>query len=125
MKYRSAFSRARKHPYLFVTHKQGTYQGEPLSNSGFGKVMSALQGVAEKFSPVHAHAFRHSWNYSFSKALDKVAGKHSPEKEEQMRSYLMGWKETSGTAATYNRRHIKEKAKEAVLEFQRNIGCQE
>ncbi len=33
----------------------------------------------------------------------------------------MGWKEASGTAATYNRRHIKEKAKEAILDFQRSI----
>ncbi|WP_445496133.1 integrase [Photorhabdus sp. SF281] len=33
----------------------------------------------------------------------------------------MGWKETSGTAAIYNRRHIKEKAKEVILDFQRSI----
>ena len=121
IKYRSTFPHARKHPYLFVTHKKGGYQGEPLSNSGFGKLMSALQGIAENFSPIHAHAFRHSWNYNFSKVLDQVENKHSPEKEEQMRSYLMGWKEASGTAATYNRRHIKEKAKEAILDFQRSI----
>ena len=119
---RSEFPRARKHPYLFVTHKQGPYQGEPLSNSGFGKLMSAMQHVAENFSHIHAHAFRHSWNYSFSKALDESTGDHSPEKEEKMRSYLMGWKETSGTAATYNRRHTKEKAKEAILGYQRDIG---
>lgn len=119
---RSVYPRARRHPYLFVTHKKGPYQGDPLSNSGFGKLMSTLQSVAEEFSQVHAHAFRHSWNYSFSKVLDQSPGKHSPEREEQMRSYLMGWKETSGTALTYNRRHTKEKAKEAVLAFQSNIG---
>ncbi|WP_372879532.1 tyrosine-type recombinase/integrase [Spongiibacter marinus] len=119
---RSVFPRARKHPYFFVTHKPGPYQGEPLSNSGFGKLMSAMQGVAEEFSLVHAHAFRHSWNYRFSKALDEAGDAHSPEREEKMRSYLMGWKETSGTAATYNRRHIKEKAKEAILMYQRGIG---
>jgi hypothetical protein len=30
----------------------------------------------------------------------------------------MGWSETSGTAATYNLRHIKEQAGKAVLELQ-------
>ncbi len=121
-KIRSTFVSARKHPYLFVTHKNGPHQGNPLSNSGFGKLMSALQDVADNFSQVHAHAFRHSWNYSFSEVLDKSKSKQSPAKEEQMRSYLMGWEETSGTAAIYNRRHIKEKAKAAVLAFQNDIG---
>lgn len=119
---RSKYPRARKHPYLFVTQKSGPYQGNPLSNSGFGKLMSTLQQVADEFSHVHAHAFRHSWNYCFSKAVDGSSSKVSEAKEEQMRSYLMGWKETSGTAAIYNRRHIKEKAKEAVLGFQKTIG---
>lgn len=121
-KVRSQYPRAKKHPYLFVTHKNGPYQGKPLSNSGFGKLMSALQQVAEDFSQVHAHAFRHSWNYSFSKTVDRSSSEVSTAKEEQMRSYLMGWKETSGTASIYNRRHIKEKAKETVLGFQKNIG---
>jgi integrase len=120
-KVRSKYPRAKKHPYLFVTQKQGPHQGNPLSNSGFGKLMSALQRVAESFSQVHAHAFRHSWNYSFSKTLDNSPDQISSAKEEQMRSYLMGWKETSGTAAIYNRRHIKEKAKKAVLEFQNKV----
>lgn len=118
---RSKFLVARRHPYLFVTHKEGPYQGKPLSNSGFGKMMSTLQGIAESFSQVHAHAFRHSWNYGFSIAIDSSKSEISLGKEEQMRSYLMGWKEASGTAAIYNRRHTREKAKEAILEYQNRI----
>jgi hypothetical protein len=38
--------------------------------------------------------------------------------EEKIRSYLMGWEETSGTAQTYNKRHTKQKAAEAVLALQ-------
>ena len=121
-KIRTLYPKARKHPYLFVTQKSGPHQGQPLSNSGFGKLMTALQNVAEDYSQVHAHAFRHSWNYSFSKTVDNSSSEVSSAREEQMRSYLMGWKETSGTAAIYNRRHIKERAKEAVLAFQNNIG---
>jgi hypothetical protein len=47
-------------------------------------------------------------------------------KEEKMRSYMMGWKEGSGTAATYTRRHTERMAREAQLKLQgrRNGGQQ-
>jgi len=122
LKSRSQFSQARRHPYLFVTHKAGPSQGAPLSNSSFGKLMGVLQGMADEMGGVHAHAFRHTWNYEFSSRLDESGSGVSPEKEEQMRSYMMGWSETSGTAATYNKRHIKEKAKEASLDFQKSLN---
>lgn len=116
LSYRNAVSGAKRHGYLFITHKLGPSQGQPLSNAGFGKFMDALRTVIEGASEVHAHSLRHHWNYSFSKTCE---GKGiSPEREEKIRSYLMGWSETSGTAATYNRRHIKEQASQAVLELQ-------
>ena len=118
---RSKFPQARHHPYMFVTHKAGPYQGAPLSNSGFGKLMKEVQGVSEDFGDVHAHSFRHTWNYTFSVLLDNSQEEVSPQREEQMRSYLMGWADGSGTAAVYNRRHIKEKAKEAILEHQKGM----
>jgi hypothetical protein len=33
----------------------------------------------------------------------------------------MGWSETSGTAATYTRRHTEKKAKEASLSLQSKL----
>lgn len=118
---RSKFPQARHHPYMFITHKAGPYQGAPLSNSGFGKLMKEVQGISKDFSGVHAHSFRHTWNYSFSVLLDTSKEEVSSEREEQMRSYLMGWADGSGTAAIYNRRHIKEKAKKAILEYQNGM----
>ncbi len=118
---RSKFPQARRHPYMFITHKAGPYQGAPLSNSGFGKLMKEVQGISENFAGVHAHSFRHTWNYSFSVLLDTSKEEISSEREEQMRSYLMGWADGSGTAAVYNRRPIKEKAKEAILEHQKDM----
>lgn len=38
--------------------------------------------------------------------------------EEKLRSYLMGWVQGSRIAATYTRRHTREKAKQASLELQ-------
>jgi len=43
------------------------------------------------------------------------------EQEKKARSYLMGWSETSGTAATYTRRHTRKKAQAASLRLQENI----
>lgn len=114
--YRNKVSGAKKHGYLFVTHKSGTSLGLPFSNAGFGKFMGKLKHIVEGYSGIHAHSLRHHWNYSFSQTCESQG--MTPEREEKLRSYLMGWSETSGTAATYNRRHIKEQAGKAVLELQ-------
>ncbi|MBM1205904.1 tyrosine-type recombinase/integrase [Pseudomonas fragi] len=116
LNHRNKVPGAKRHGYLFVTHKLGTSQGRPLSNAGFGKLMAALRTVVKGTSVIHAHSLRHHWNYSFSKTCEGQG--ITPEREEKIRSYLMGWSETSGTAATYNRRHIKEQAGKAVLELQ-------
>jgi hypothetical protein len=41
--------------------------------------------------------------------------------ENKMRSRLMGWSETSKTAATYTRRHVKRKADAGMLELQKKM----
>lgn len=117
---RACCRRAKKHPYLLVTHKAGPSKGSPMSNSGFGKLMAIVQGMSCEFSAIHAHAFRHTWNYEFSCIAD-AAGNITPEQEQKMRAYLMGWSETSDTSVTYNKRHTKEKANQAALAFQRAL----
>ncbi|WP_338920895.1 site-specific integrase [Pseudomonas silesiensis] len=116
-KYRSRVPGARKHGYLFVVHRPGKTLGWPISNSGFGKFIETLSSVADGFNDLHAHALRHQWNYIFSKRCEENGW--TPEREQKMRSYLMGWSETSGTAQTYNKRHIRESAGKAGMELQR------
>ena len=115
-KCRSKVPGARKHGYLFVIHRSGRTQGWPLSNSGFGKFIATLSSLADEFSELHTHALRHHWNYMFSQRSDKNG--MSDEREQKLRSYLMGWSETSSTAGTYNKRHIKEEAGKAVIGLQ-------
>lgn len=116
VQHRSKLRAAKKHGYLFVTHKEGRYQGAPLSNSGFSKLMESLKEIV---GGIHAHKLRHHWNYSFS---NLSAAKGLPAaREEKIRSYLMGWEQNSGTAAIYNRRHIKKEAAESMLELQRKM----
>lgn len=115
-KYRNKVPGARKHGFLFVTHKSGPSQGWPISNSGFGKFISGLKKVVSDLEGFHSHALRHHWNYVFSGLISEK--NLPPQREEKLRSYLMGWSETSGTAATYNRRHIREESGKALIEFQ-------
>jgi len=117
--YRAKVPRSNKSGYLFVTHKAGPSQGQPLSNSGFGKFLTQLAASASEFRGVHAHALRHHWNYEFSILMDKNGV--PPEKEEQMRAKLLGWSKTSKMPALYNRRHITEQAGIAVVEMQEKI----
>lgn len=107
---------AKRHGYLFVTHKSGPAQGHPLSIAAFQKWMSKLSRVVEG-AGFHAHALRHHWNYEFSRMAD--AKGMSDAKEQQARSYLCGWSPTSGTAVRYTRRHTKEQAWTLALELQK------
>ncbi|EFN6982342.1 site-specific integrase, partial [Escherichia coli] len=44
--------------------------------------------------------------------------KVSEREQEQMREKLMGWKQGSGTASTYNRRFIDEETDKASIRLQ-------
>jgi integrase len=115
--YRNKVPGARKHGYLFVTHRPGKTVGWPFSGSGFGKFIGSLSNLADEFSGMHSHALRHHWNYMFSKNSEENG--LNQERENKLRSYLMGWSETSGTAQTYNKRHIKEAAGKATMSLQK------
>ena len=84
--HRSKLPAAKRHGYLFVTHKEGRYLGSPLSNSGFSKFIAGLITTSGR---LHAHKLRHHWNYTFSSLSD--AKGLTAAREEKLRSYLMGW----------------------------------
>ncbi len=117
LKERRKLLTAKLHDFLFVTHKAGSFHGKPLSIKGLTKVFLEIQQIApEVLSNLTPHLLRHTANDRFSELMDKRGA--SSAEEEKMRSYIMGWKEGSGTAATYTRRHIEKKAKEAALRLQ-------
>ena len=110
---RTKVPNARKHQFLFVSHQSG----RPLSASGENKVFDQLrERVPDLPRLLTNHVLRHAWNDAFSRLID--ANKVSPEREAQMRSEMMGWSPTSGTAATYNRRKIREDADRFLQEHQ-------
>jgi integrase len=111
--FRTGLPLARTHGYLLVA--SGT--GAPLSMPAVAKVFSVLRFKVPTLPPdLSPHVLRHTWNARFSEEMDK--NKVPEETERKARSYLMGWSETSGTAATYTRRHIREKARRVSLDLQ-------
>lgn len=104
---------AAKHQFLFVSHQSG----KPLSLSGESRVFEQLRQRTELPDYLTTHVLRHAWNDAFSRLID--AKGVTPEREAQMRSQMMGWSPTSGTAATYNRRKIREDAERFSLQHQK------
>lgn len=122
MGYRNKVPGARKHDYLLVTHKSGPTQGQPLSRSAYIKVIHLIASAAPDLFDLHGHGLRHAWNDAFSELMDQMQDPPSHEDQEKQRSYLQGWKENSGTAATYTRRFTEAKAMEAGLQLQEGIS---
>lgn len=113
---------AKKNDYLFVTYKPGPTVGNPISKGGYHKIFSVVRAVSPQLFAATGHSLRHTWNRMFSERMDAMDEQVSEERQEQLRSYLMGWRDGSGTAATYNKRFIRQKGFEAALALQEANG---
>lgn len=123
---------AKRHPYLFVVHRNGSTCGKPLAIATLGnKVFGAMQRVRSEFAVVHPHAFRHHLNNVLSKLVDESnraarAGDAASSKpmtearERDMRAYLNGHRSKKSGAA-YNKRHVREEGNKALRELQKRM----
>ncbi len=119
---RRKIKNAKKNDFLFITHKLGPTVGQPITKSGYYKVINVVRSVSPDLYKLTGHKLRHTWNRKFSEKMDSLDNVPSEEKQEQMRSFLMGWKPGSKTAAIYNKRYIEEQAKAAAIKLQSDIG---
>lgn len=118
LKYRKQIVSKGQPDYLFVTHKNGPIKGLPLSQSSYRKVIQIISKVSPALYRLTGHQLRHTWNQKFSELMDSMETPVPEERQEEIRSYLMGWKSGSGTATTYNKRFIVRKSHEVSLELQ-------
>jgi integrase len=84
--------------------------------------MTVVKAVSPKLYALTGHKLRHTWNRKFSELMDSMDNSPSEERQEQIRSYLMGWKPGSGSAAHYNKRFRQEQANKAALALQESSG---
>lgn len=113
---------ANRHDFLFVTHKYGPTEGSPMSKSALYKMLSVLRYISPHLYALSGHKLRHTWNRKFSEKMDGMDNPPPEARQEQIRAYLMGWKQGSGTAATYNKRFVENKGFEAALSLQATSG---
>ena len=123
IKDRRKVTNAKRNDFLFITHKEGPTVGQPISKSSYYKVLNVVKTVSPDLYKLTGHKLRHTWNRKFSERMDLMDKPVSEEQQEQYRSYLMGWKQGSGTATHYNRRFIQEQAQKAALALQSNSGA--
>ncbi len=121
VKVRKLIPYANKNDFLFITHKSGPTQGQPLSKSAYKRIIELVRSAAPDLYRLTGHDLRHTWNDNFSRRIDAMNNPPSEEEQEKMRSYLMGWKEGSGTAKFYNKRFVIQKAHEASLDLQASM----
>lgn len=122
LRYRKNYGVAKKHSFLFVVHSSGPTSGRPLTKSAYDKIFARVRSIHPELASFSGHELRHHWNERFSELMDSQTPQLSEKEQEKYRSYLMGWKEGSGTAAVYNQRFIERKAVEAALQLQQRIG---
>lgn len=100
-------------PYLFVTHKSGPTQGNPLSLQAATDLFVAIREVDPTLD-ISAHDERHTWHHNFSKGMK--TSDLGREEIEALRRFLAGWKPNSKQAEkTYNKVHIRQEAYKAQL----------
>lgn len=114
--HRPKLSGARKHPFLLVS----SIDGRPLSLSSITKIMIALRrrvpGLSDDLS---AHVLRHTWNDTFSDAMDRQS--IPADQEAKWRTRLMGWR-NEGTAEHYLRRTVRRRSNEALAAIQDGLN---
>lgn len=114
---RSKFPKARRHPFLLVSHQDGA----PLSLNSANKVLRVLRAkVPDLPQDLTPHLLRHAWNDAFSQRMDVLQVDHA--REEQLRSAMMGWKPQSGTSASYNVRHVRKTAEALSIKDQEHLA---
>ena len=93
--------------FIFCVHRSGKTQGRALSVNGFNSAFSQIKEKYPVLGTCHPHAFRHDWNYRFSKKADELGITETEEAES--REQQMGWGPGSSMAKVYNKRHRREK----------------
>ena len=111
--HRRKYPGAKRTPFVFVSRT-----GNPIARRTVVDMFLQIKRRCPDLPPdLSAHILRHSWNDRYSELADELG--MSEADEVKTRSYLQGWKETSGRAVTYTKRSTRRQADKHILELQR------
>lgn len=109
---------AGRYPYVFITHKSGPTQGDPMSIETYKQVIRKFSAANPLLYGFTGHDLRHTWNDRYSEHMDSKPDPESEIMQAKIREDLMGWVEDSETAKIYNKRFIRRKGRKVGLELQ-------
>lgn len=112
---------ARKHPFLFVNHRNDEFCGFPMSDKSFLHELKRVVAVRpDRFKDIRRHGFRHNFNVRLTDQLDLYSVEEKPLTDQQrldIRKDLNGH-EGDESGAVYERNAIRAKAKKAMRQYQ-------
>lgn len=111
----------KRHDFLFINHRRGTISGQPMSIDSYEKTIQKIREHDPILNNFTGHALRHTWNYEFSSALEKIDSKLLKMNPELIRSYAMGWSPHSDMAKIYNSKYFHENMLVVLSMVQKNI----
>jgi len=118
MEYRNKFVAAKKHPYLFVSHRKN--KGQPMTLRAVDEVFNSARKALPELNGLTSHKLRHHMNYRISEMIEEgykdATSFEKAAADEQVRPYLMGWSPTSKMQETYNKRYNQEQAGKMLVE---------
>lgn len=115
---------ATKHRYLFVTHKSGPTQGQPMTKDAFREVFETLADSDERLTQVRAHLLRHFFSNELAQ-LQHEQGNDADNQElhRRVRNYLAGRKQHSEVDAVYTQMETKRQARASALALQERMAA--
>lgn len=112
---------ALKTPFLFVNHRNDSFQGAPMRDKNFQSELKRVVAVRpDRFLDIKKHGFRHNFNVRLTYQLDHYSIDEKPLTDQQrldIRKRLNGW-EGDKTAEIYERGAVQQKALKAGRAYQ-------
>ncbi len=108
---------SRKHDFLIISSGEGKHMATRTLNAIFEDIVRFDPILFKDISP---HVLRHTLNDALSEHFDFL--KLSDVDEVKTRNQIMGWGPKSQMAATYTKRHTRNKANKVLLGVQNKIG---
>lgn len=114
LKQRRQIPNAKRSKFLFVSNSNG----QPLSYDRVHAILD-IKVPGNEDQNITPHSLRRTWNDLFREYADKVG--IDSEIVSQVQNYLQGRMLNSSESAKYSAKYIERSAREAHLEFQRNM----
>lgn len=112
---------ARKHPFLFVNHRNDKFLGHPMSDKNFQNELRRVVAVhPDRFKDIRRHGFRHNFNVRLTHQLDLFSVQEKLLTDRQrldIRKNLNGH-DGDESGSIYEQAAIRAKANKAMRQHQ-------